>query len=556
MDDTFDNLLTQLGTGKWNILYILTSSFRFFLSPSQSLSGVYLAPAVAYTCMPSTQHQLVQLAHDSCSYVVNTTSSGTLEKVLCTHWQFHTSVFASSLTSEFQLVCEREYLRATYQSVYMLGTFISPLVSGYLADRFGRKIVLVVSQVVMTSASVMLCAFTTFPALLVCRFIIGCTDLLTHYVLALEVCEPKYRAAVGILTGLPWSLGTMWWGTMAYAIRDWRWLQLTVSLPGLLIFPVLYFLDESPRWLIVRGQRGRARRVLEKAARWNKVTLPPEDHLHHLMTQITGEQKDGTCDGREERVEPVAGRERRGTHRVKTPCGTCLGPKLFSNRGITTITLVMCFVYLATSLVFDGLNLSGELYSDNIFLYLILGGLMEIPGNSLTVPIINRYGRRGPLAACFVLCGVMVLALAFIPTGMWQLVLALAMLGKLFISTAFQIIYVYSNELFPTEVRVQGVETGSAVGQLGAIVVPYISIYMMSKDARGIQGPVIWWLPSAVFGSASVMAAASLLALNETVDQDLPETIAQLVSPARKTTLEEEKCVATSGAACVEGDLR
>ncbi|XP_069171625.1 organic cation transporter protein-like [Procambarus clarkii] len=337
------------------------------------------------------------------------------------------------------------------------------------------------------------------------------------------------------------------------------------------------FLDESPRWLIVRGQRGRARRVLEKAARWNKVTLPPEDHLHHLMTQITGEQKDGTCDGREERVEPVAGRERRGTHRVKTPCGTCLGPKLFSNRGITTITLVMCFVYLATSLVFDGLNLSGELYSDNIFLYLILGGLMEIPGNSLTVPIINRYGRRGPLAACFVLCGVMVLALAFIPTGMWQLVLALAMLGKLFISTAFQIIYVYSNELFPTEVRVQGVETGSAVGQLGAIVVPYISIYMVRRSvdvhhcttettvARNhhrrntaqprTTGPVIWWLPSAVFGSASVMAAASLLALNETVDQDLPETIAQLVSPARKTTLEEEKCVATSGAACVEGDL-
>lgn len=56
---------------------------------------------------------------------------------------------------------------------------------------------------------------------------------------ALEVCEPRYRAAVGILTGLPWALGTMMWGGAAFAIRDWRYLQLAVSLPMLLIFPPL-----------------------------------------------------------------------------------------------------------------------------------------------------------------------------------------------------------------------------------------------------------------------------------------------------------------------------
>lgn len=63
--------------------------------------------------------------------------------------------------------------------------------------------------------------------------------ILLPYVTALEVCEPRHRAAVGILTGLPWALGTMAFGGAAFAIRDWRYLQLAVSLPILLIFPPL-----------------------------------------------------------------------------------------------------------------------------------------------------------------------------------------------------------------------------------------------------------------------------------------------------------------------------
>lgn len=48
-------------------------------------------------------------------------------------------------------------------------------------------------------------------------------------------------------------------------------------------------LDESPRWLIVRGRHDDALRVLQKAARWNKAQLPPEEELRALMDHIRKE---------------------------------------------------------------------------------------------------------------------------------------------------------------------------------------------------------------------------------------------------------------------------
>lgn len=50
------------------------------------------------------------------------------------------------------------------------------------------------------------------------------------------------------------------------------------------------YLDESPRWLIVKGHRRAAKRVLQKSARLNKASLPSEDHLDQIMTLISREE--------------------------------------------------------------------------------------------------------------------------------------------------------------------------------------------------------------------------------------------------------------------------
>ena len=58
---------------------------------------------------------------------------------------------------------------------------------------------------------------------------------------AVEICEPRHRGTVAIVTTLPWALGTMAWGGLAYLVRSWRILNLIASLPGLLFLPCIWF---------------------------------------------------------------------------------------------------------------------------------------------------------------------------------------------------------------------------------------------------------------------------------------------------------------------------
>ncbi len=76
---------------------------------------------------------------------------------------------------------------------------------------------------------------------------------------------------MGSLIQVPFALGEALVGLVAIGIRDWKTLQLVLSLPvyGLLLLYLI--LPESPRWLIAKGRYQKARAVIEKAARWNKV---------------------------------------------------------------------------------------------------------------------------------------------------------------------------------------------------------------------------------------------------------------------------------------------
>ncbi|XP_064084803.1 organic cation transporter protein-like isoform X2 [Macrobrachium nipponense] len=509
----FDELLTGLKTGKWNLLYYIASSVWLFLIPAQNLSGAYIAPNIGFQCRPP-ENLNVTISEDSCSYEV--TTSGQEVEYPCTKWVYDTSVFSSTITSEFDLVCDREYLRATYQSIKMIGAFFSPIVGGYLADRYGRKIVVVVTLVVFAVCSTGMCFLRHLQVILAFRFIVGFVDVPVFYSLTLEICEVKFRSLVGVLTALPWAFGTMAWGGLAYFIREWRTLQLVASFPNLLILPALYFIDESPRWLITKGQHDKAVKVLQKAARWNNSELPSEAELRTLMQEIEEEAKRK----RESAKDGASSAPKTTTSTIRKKLSGILSrPLLCSTKRISLITVIMCVDYFVAATVFYGLSLNGTNFSADPFIYMILSGLMEVPAYSVTAPVIQKFGRKKTTVFGFAVTGVAILALAFISEDVVWLVMTFALVGKMLISVAFQTIYVYVNELFPTVVRGEGLGVAFIASKIGSVIAPYITEYL---------GPLVPWIPSIIFGGGALIAAFSTLLLPETKGKPLPDTISDL----------------------------
>ncbi|XP_047493474.1 beta-alanine transporter-like [Penaeus chinensis] len=169
--------------------------------------------------------------------------------------------------------------------------------NGFLADKYGRRPLVVVGGVAYVLVAIISTWLPNLSAVLGARFLLGAAHPLvmnSGYILAMEASEPRLRTALGITLYLPWALGAMALGGLAYLLRNWRALQLAISVIGVAMFPVFWFMDESPRWLMVTGKHERALKVLKKAAKWNKVALPPENELLALMKEELPPSKSDT----------------------------------------------------------------------------------------------------------------------------------------------------------------------------------------------------------------------------------------------------------------------
>lgn len=259
MANQFDSLLTQLGTGKWNFLFFIMSGYQHFMEPQHSYNAALMAPQVKYTCSLPNENNSLAVSQNQCRYSFNDSSSS--QYIRCSSWTFDNSTFSSTITSEFKLVCSDGLSRAYYTSVYMAGNFFGMPILGILGDKFGRKKLVMGVALLFLICGNIIFFLTSFTGILVARFFMGFAQFPAGFILALEVCEPKWRSTAGIFVALPWAFGVMMLGALGYLFRDWRSLQLAISLPLIILIPLVWFLDESPRWLIVNGRHDEAVRV-------------------------------------------------------------------------------------------------------------------------------------------------------------------------------------------------------------------------------------------------------------------------------------------------------
>uniref|UniRef100_A0A8D2IX00 Uncharacterized protein n=1 Tax=Varanus komodoensis TaxID=61221 RepID=A0A8D2IX00_VARKO len=142
-------------------------------------------------------------------------------------WEYDHSTFRSTIVTEWDLVCDLQPLKSLAQSLFMAGVLVGAFVFGDLSDRYGRRLVLIWSLLLIAVMGTAAAFSTNFVTYCIFRLLsgVGISGFLLNYV-CLSKCPPRQGPCAASSTA-----GQVLLAGLAYGIRDWRWLQLAISAP-------------------------------------------------------------------------------------------------------------------------------------------------------------------------------------------------------------------------------------------------------------------------------------------------------------------------------------
>ena len=172
---------------------------------------------------------------------------------------------------EFGLTSHQaETFAAAMNSAAILGA----LVSGWVADRFGRKPALFMSSSTFAIGSTLMSLANSYDHLIKSRWIQGFgvgSGLLISPMFIAEVAPKKFRGALVTLGEVSLSIGILLAFMLNYLLsgipNQWRWMIFLGAAPDILLALRMLFLPESPRFLIGKGKLEQARKVQRRILR-------------------------------------------------------------------------------------------------------------------------------------------------------------------------------------------------------------------------------------------------------------------------------------------------
>uniref|UniRef100_A0A3Q2EBB1 Solute carrier family 22 member 13b n=1 Tax=Cyprinodon variegatus TaxID=28743 RepID=A0A3Q2EBB1_CYPVA len=199
-------------------------------------------------------------------------------------FDFEISKDASSIVTEFNLVCERSSFIEASQSIYMAG---SP------EYKFGRRFVVLLSLLILFVFGLGISFSPNIYVYIALKFVCGISTsgiVANAFVIGGEWSDSSKFALCTIICHAFYPLGLMILSGVAFFIRNWRILQMVLFSPLFVVLGIFYWiLPESARWLITQGRKEEAIKAIRRAAKVNKRNAPEEllEKVSHTKNSLT-----------------------------------------------------------------------------------------------------------------------------------------------------------------------------------------------------------------------------------------------------------------------------
>ncbi len=358
---------------------------------------------------------------------------------------FDTAVIAGTTTALTAVYGLTAFTLGITVSSALWGTVVGAAIAGSLSDRFGRRTCLrFVGLIYFLSA--LGCAFAwSWDALLAFRTLsglaIGASSVISPTYIA-EISPPRLRGRLvgafqfNVVFGIMLAyISNYFVGQLAPGPHEWRWKLGVAALPALAFFLSLFFIPESPRWLVAKGRDSEALDVLCR----NGDAAPERERAQ--IAQSLNQEQGSTAD-------------RVFQWRYRLPIFLAISIGMFNQlSGINAI------LYYLNS-IFERAGFT-QVSSDE---QAILIGLVNLTAVTLAMLVIDKIGRRpllliGSVGTTICLAGV---GISFqLNRGRGALLWLLMGFIAFFTFSQGAVIWVYISEIFPNRVRAKGQSIGS-----------------------------------------------------------------------------------------------
>ena len=398
---------------------------------------------------------------------------------------YDTAVISGTIAQVTQLFQLDALQQGWYVGCALVGSIVGVLFAGILSDKLGRKLTMVISAVLFSTSALGCALSADFAQLVVYRIIggvgIGVVSIVSPLYIS-ELAVAQYRGRLVSLYQLAVTVGfwgaylvnyqlLAWaesgtqlsvdWLNKVFITEVWRGMLGMETLPAILFFIIIFFIPESPRWLIVRGKELKAVNILEKI--YNSIT-EAKSQLNETKSVLTSE--------------------------TKSEWSLLMKPGIFKAVIIGVCIAILgqfmgvnAVLYYGPS-IFENAGLSG---GDSLF-YQVLVGLVNTLTTVLALVIIDKVGRKK-----LVYYGVSGMVVSLILIGLYFLFGDSLGVSSLFLLVFFlfyvfccavsicAVVFVLLSEMYPTKVRGLAMSIAGFALWIGTYLIGQLTPWMLQN---------------------------------------------------------------------------